>query len=280
MIDLAWLARQFPELSGVTPLAGGGQKWVYRARHAPDGDVVLKVIRPGADAERVRREIIAVQLVASPRVPRILDANLLSHPAGQFVWLREQFVSGRSVRGVIDARALTPEELRRLAEHALEALQAGERVRIVHRDVKPDNLMLDAGGSFWLLDFGIARHLDLESATPTAQHYGVFTPGYAPPEQFNNLKREIDARVDLFALGVTLWECATRRNPYREGTRDGMEVLRRVESIALDRVDRSDLDPDLCDFIYTLTRPRADHRPSSAQDALAWVRSLKVTGRP
>jgi eukaryotic-like serine/threonine-protein kinase len=199
---------------------------------------------------------------------------------GQIIWLREQYVSGRSVRGVIGSRVLTPEELRRLAEHALEALEAGERVRIVHRDVKPDNLMLDAAGSFWLLDFGIARHLDLESATPTAQHYGVFTAGYAPPEQFNNLKREIDARADLFALGVTLWECATRRNPYREGTRDGMEVLRRVESIALDCVDRVDLDPELRDFVYSLTRPRADHRPSSAQDALAWVRTLKVTGRP
>ncbi len=280
MIDLAWLARQFPELSGVTPLAGGGQKWVYRARHARDGDVVLKVIRPGSDAERIRREIIAVQRIASARVPRILDANLLSSPVGQIIWLREQYVSGRSVRGVIESRVLTPEELRRLAEHALEALEAGERVRIVHRDVKPDNLMLDAAGIFWLLDFGIARHLDLESATPTAQHYGVFTAGYAPPEQFNNLKREIDARADLFALGVTLWECATRRNPYREGTRDGMEVLRRVESTALDRVDRADLDPELRDFIYSLTRPRADHRPSSAQDALAWVRTLKVTGRP
>lgn len=280
MIDLAWLARQFPDLSGLTPLAGGGQKWVYRARHRHDGDVVLKVIKPGSDAERIRREILAVQRIASPRVPTILDADLLALPMGQFVWIREQFVSGRSVRGVIESRVLTPEELRLLAEHALEALEAGERVRIVHRDVKPDNLMLDAAGSFWLLDFGIARHLDLESATPTAQHYGVFTPGYAPPEQFNNLKREIDARADLFALGVTLWECATRRNPFREGTRDGMEVLRRVESTALDRVDRTDLDPELRDFIYSLTRPRADHRPSSAQDALSWVRALSVTGRP
>jgi serine/threonine-protein kinase len=279
VIDPAWLAQQFPDLSGLTPVAGGGQKWVYRATHRRDGNVVLKVIKPGSDAERIKREILAVQRIASPRVPRILDTNLLVLPMGQFVWLREQLVPGRSVRAVIDSRVLSPEELRRLAEHALEALEAGERVRIVHRDVKPDNLMLDATGSFWLLDFGIARHLDLESATPTAQHYGVFTPGYAPPEQFNNLKREIDSRADLFALGVTLWECATRRNPFRDGIRDGLEVLRRVESISLDRVDRTDLDPALRDLIYSLTRPRADHRPSSAQDALAWVRALKITGR-
>lgn len=280
MIDTGWLAGQFAELSGLTPLAGGGQKWVYRARHNGDGDVVLKVIKPGSDAERVRREILAVQRIASPRVPRILDANVLASPVGQLVWLREQYVSGRSLRGVIETRVLTPEELRRLAEQALEALEAGERVRIVHRDVKPDNLVLDVAGNVWLLDFGIARHLDLESATPTAQHYGVFTPGYAPPEQFNNYKREIDARADLFALGVTLWECATQRNPFRDNARDGTEVLRRVESITLDRVDRSDVDPELRDFIYSLTRPRQDHRPASAQDALAWIRTLSVTGRP
>jgi len=57
---------------------------------------------------------------------------------------------------------------------------------------------------FWLLDFGIARHLDLSSLTATSLPYGKMTLGYAPPEQCRNFKREIDSRADLFALGVTM----------------------------------------------------------------------------
>jgi serine/threonine protein kinase len=104
----------------------------------------------------------------------------------------------------------------RLGLHVLEALERAETVQIVHRDVKPDNIMCDGEGNFWLLDFGIARHLELSSLTPTASPFGKMTLGYAPPEQCRNVKGDIDSRADLFALGVTLHECATGRNGFFE----------------------------------------------------------------
>ncbi len=281
MLDVAWLAANFPDLRAVAPLgAPSGQKWVYAAEHAVDGAVVLKLIKPGQDLERVRREILAVQRVASPRVPKILEVGVLRTHLGDLVWFREQRISGHSVRAVLQARSvLASDEILTLAEQVAEALEAGERVRIVHRDVKPDNVMVDNRGSYWLLDFGIARHLDLVSATPTGL-YGVFTPGYAPPEQFRNVKREIDARADLFALGITLYECATGKNPYRDGTRDPMEMLRRVESVVLPPITRPDVRPDVRDLVMTLAQRRADHRPATAAEALEWIRGLKAGASP
>jgi serine/threonine-protein kinase len=81
---------------------------------------------------------------------------------------------------------------------------AAEAVSIVHRDVKPANIIVDPQGEFWLIDFGVARHLDLDSLTATAAPGGCGTIGYAPAEQCRNDKPDIDARADLFALGVTL----------------------------------------------------------------------------
>jgi eukaryotic-like serine/threonine-protein kinase len=83
------------------------------------------------------------------------------------------------------------------------------------------------------IDFDIARHLRLESLTATAAAFGQFTWGYAPPEQCRNIKAQIDARSDLFALGVTLYECATGSNPFRKGARDPLEILSRIEGMPL-----------------------------------------------
>jgi len=99
----------------------------------------------------------------------------------------------------------------KLGLQVMEALERAERSQIVHRDVKPENIMQDSAGGFWLLDFGIARHLDLSSLTASGLPYRKMTLGYAPPEQCRNFKREIDSRADLFALGVTMHECATVR---------------------------------------------------------------------
>jgi serine/threonine-protein kinase len=157
----------------------------------------------------------------------------------------------------------------------LEALASAETVRIVHRDVKPENIMQDPAGNYWLLDFGIARHLDLVSLTPTINAFGVGTPGYASPEQFRNMKRDIDNRSDLFALGVALFECVEGVNPLRDGARDNREILHRTETRPLPQISRSvDRAGGLSQLVLAMTRVHRDHRPATAAVALQWIREI------
>ena len=274
-IDQAWLAQQFPTLRSLAPLVQGGQKVVYTAVHPSDGDIVLKIIHPSQDPERVRREILAVQKAACPRVPKILETGTLRTNVGDVVWVREQRIAGDSVRSVIQRAILGKEDLLRLAAHVLEALADAEKVQIVHRDVKPENIIKDPTGQFWLLDFGIARHLNLASLTGSHSPFGVGTAGYAPIEQFRNRKREIDGRADLFALGVTIYECATGMNPFRIGARDDLEILRNVDRMALPPLQLGfDASSEISTFVSALTQKRSDHRPTSVSDALSWLKQV------
>lgn len=277
MITVTWVASQFPTLSAITEYPHGGQKWVFAAMHPENGAVVIKLIKPTTDPERVHREVLAVTQVNSARVPRIHEHGTLTAVpgVGDVIWLREQRVEGENVRQVLARGPLPPSETLRLGMDVLEALTDVAQARIVHRDVKPENIMRGTDGSFWLLDFGIARHLELSSLTATAQLGGPGTLGYAPPEQFRNLKRELDERADLFALAVTLVECLTGRHPYREGARDAPEIVRRMEQAALQvPLIAWDATGKLFDLISAMGQRRTDCRPRGAAEALAWIKEV------
>jgi serine/threonine protein kinase len=275
-VDLTWLQAAFPALTEFHPLGQGGQKVVIAAKHATDGAVVLKIIHPKTDAETVRREILAVQQVQSPRVPRILEQGEVDTHLGRCVWLREQQILGETVRAMLQAGALPPQSVLRLGLHVMEALERAEAVQIVHRDVKPDNIMCDAIGNFWLLDFGIARHLELSSLTATASPFGKMTLGYAPPEQCRNVKGDIDSRSDLFALGVTLHECATGKNGFFDPPpRDQLEILRRVERFVLPPVTLPVAGAEeFREFLNALTQKNRIHRPRNVNEAMEWLREM------
>jgi serine/threonine-protein kinase len=280
-ISITWLAPQFPDISGLAPLAGGGQKLVFSALHATDGEVVLKILRPPVDIEGLRREILAVRKVASPRVPNILDQGTLTTPLGDCFWLRETRVKGQTVRQMLGGAPLAPSAVIGMGLQTLEALVAAEAAQIVHRDVKPENIMQSSTGEFFLLDFGIARHLQLTSNTPTANHFGKFTVGYAPPEQFRNIKHEIDARSDLFATGVTMYECATGLNPFRRGAANDLDVLRRVETQPLPPlVLPIRAASQMTDLVSAMTQRRRDHRPATARAAYDWLREISERQEP
>jgi eukaryotic-like serine/threonine-protein kinase len=274
-IDLAWLKQQFPDLSNLTPLNSGGQKQVFSADHATDGAVVLKIIHPHQHLELTRREAVAAGQLSAHRVPQILDAALLGTPLGQCVWFRERRVQGESVRDMVQRGPFDKVPLLKLGLQTLEILVAAEGIRIVHRDIKPDNLICDTQGNYWLIDFGLARHLDLTSLTATANAFGKHTPGYAPPEQFRNRKLEIDVRCDLFGLGVTLYEAATGTNPYTAGARDVLEVIQRIQGPPLPPlVLNFPSARNFGDLVSALTQPRRDHRPASAQEAFEWMKNI------
>lgn len=268
-----WLAQQFPELGQISLLGSGGQKIVFAAKHSSEGDVVLKLIHPSQDLESVHREILAVSRVQSPRVPIILDTGNVDTDLGKCIWIREQRVMGMTVRECAQSGPFASEQVLRLGLQMLEALARAEEVQIVHRDVKPENIIRDPAGNFWLLDFGVARHLGLSSLTATASPFGKFTAGYAPPEQFRNLKTTIDARADLFALGVTLYECATGRNPFLGGT--PLDTLRRAEKTALPLLVLPIANADeFRDLVAAMTQKRRDHRPRTAKQALGWMQAI------
>lgn len=270
-----WLAQHFLDLQNIQPLSRGGQKQVFSARHRHDGDIVLKLMYPTADMERTRRELLAVSQVESARVPRILDHGIVETPIGQCFWFREQRIPGLTVRESLVSGPFDSPALLRLALHVSETLVAAEAANIVHRDVKPENLILDPTCSYWLLDFGFSRHLGLESLTATANAFGHVTWGYAPLEQCRNIKQEIDTRADLFALGITVYECATGVNPFRQGARDPLEILQRVEKGNLPRLKFSfSSSSDFSDFIAALSQRQRVHRPQNAKEAYDWIKDI------
>lgn len=277
-IDIAWLAAQFPDLQDVAQLSTGGQKLVASAFDPQNGNIVLKVARPDQGAEATHREILAVAQVRSARVPRIYNTGNLTTPIGDCVWLQEQRVLGQNVREMLRNGPLRSEQYLRLGLHILEALVAAEDANIVHRDVKPENIICDNSGGFWLIDFGIARHLALQSLTATGNVWGKATVGYAPTEQVRNLKRDIDARSDLFALGITLYEVISGGNPFLRPPANQLEVIRRMEEERDQRLSPLTLPfaggSDLWDLITAMTQNRRDLRPRTAQQALGWMRDI------
>lgn len=272
-VDTDWLVRQLPNLSNLQPLAAGGQKVVLTATHATDGEVVLKLMKPGADPARTARELQVATKVEARRMPRIFEIGQITASTGAVVWFREERILGQALSDRIMLGPLSYSELLRLALHVSETLMAAESVNIVHRDVKPANIILDHGGGFWLIDFGLARHLDLASLTATAALGGCGTIGYAPTEQIRNDKPEIDARADLFALGVTIYEAATGRNPYTEEARDRFEVMKRISAKHLPRL-KSPIPDDFADLVATLAQPNLVHRCQTAREAYEWISEL------
>lgn len=274
-MDMPWIAAQFPQLVGLQPLAKGGQKLVFAAHHPTDGEVVLKLLLKATGDERLEREVLAGHLVECDRVPHVYETGSLFTPFGECIWLREQRVQGMTLRGKLHGGALGFGSLLRLGSQLLSTLAQAEAKRIVHRDIKPENVMIDDSGNAWLLDFGLARHLDLESLTATRHHFGVGTFGYSAPEQMRNRKREIDGRADLFAVGVLLHESATGSNPFLVGARDQLEVLRRVEMQPLPRLRfREDCDGALSDLMSALVQKYPTQRPPSVAEALTWMKEI------
>lgn len=271
------------ELTGIKLIKRGGQKEVYLANHKDYGQVVFKKIFPNNDSIiRTKREIRAVSLLQNaPFIPNIIAHNC-EEDSPQFLWIIEEFVSGLNLRDVFgNNRDFDINDIVRFLETALEISVLSEQNNLVHRDIKPENIILDNEDSFWLIDFGIARHLDLESITDTNDHFGPHTIGYASSEQFRNLKKEIDIRADLFSIGVVCHEMIKGQNYYTTDVdNDIFKVLKKLENSSLPplRIE-GDTQFLLSTFISLLGDHRRNRRPKTAQEALSIFNSLRETLR-
>ncbi len=191
---------------------GGGAR-VFLAT-APDGArVALKVLLPellaGTAAERFLREIRLARELDHPRIARILDAG----EDGWVVFYAMTFADGPTLRSYLDTRGALPSaELARVADDLLDALGYAHGRGIIHRDVKPENIVLASGGAV-LLDFGIARAIEQSAGDRlTATGMTVGTAAYMSPEQIRG--GAVDHRSDVYAMGCLLHECASGTPPF------------------------------------------------------------------
>jgi serine/threonine-protein kinase len=273
-VDIQWLRENFADLSEITPLEGGGQKWVFRCLNADHRPCMLKLIKPGA-ARYLDRELEAIARlgqIPSANVPQIYGYNTISSQIGELIWLLEEYVNGIDLYDILCRGPLNRNHILRLASDLISIVKDAESVNIVHRDIKPKNVKIDLEGKAWLLDFGIARILDLESKTRTDAPFGPHSPGYSAPEQFRYQKRNIDGRSDLFAIGVVLHESATGINYFIEEARDRTEILSRVENDYLPVLNLGwDTRRLFAGFVSSLTQKYAYQRPSSCAEAAEWL---------
>jgi hypothetical protein len=193
------------------PVRAGGSGALFRAQDLRSGRAVaVKVVEvdDALDAARFAREAAALAGLDHPGIVKYVDHGAL---AGQAAYLVMEWVDGDSVAARMAGAGMTAREAALAGAAAAESLAHAHRHGLVHRDVKPDNMML-AGGGIVLVDFGLARAVGADlSLTRTGTIVG--TPGYLAPEQARG-ERHIDARADAFALGCTIYQCLSGRRAF------------------------------------------------------------------
>ena len=198
-------------------LGQGGMGAVYKAHDRElDRVVALKVIRPelGTHPEilkRFKQELILARQVTHKNVIRIFDLG----QADGLKFITMEFLEGQDLRAELKKRGkFAPEDAARIMLQISRALEVAHAEGVIHRDLKPQNIMLDANGRAYVMDFGIARSAYLPGMTQTGALIG--TPEYMSPEQAKGEK--LDERSDLFSLGVIFYELLTGASPYYSET--------------------------------------------------------------
>jgi serine/threonine-protein kinase len=272
MPNAEMVKRILPNATEIFEIKTGGQKTVFRAKDNDYGTVVVKIMLPDGAGDRLNREIDIVSSNDFPNVPKIYNHGTFDIDENQCVFIIEQYIEGFDLRGLLNKNGrLTIEETIGLIEGLLETVTALEMCGVVHRDIKPENILCSTDGKYWLLDFGIARDLRQLSLTDTAAHFGPHTAGYAAPEQFRNMKKKIDARADLFSIGVVAYEALTGNHPFAAGARDYLDILRRTEAFHVSPlVIKDDTNGELSKFIHLLMEKYPSRRPPSAKMAKNW----------
>lgn len=279
------LPRPFGEYTLTRLLGRGAMGVVYEAVHRDLGrTVALKVLRTGFEEdplayERFRREARACAQIQHDHIVTIYEAGSVDGRPFYAMAVLE----GRSLQEVINEDgAFNPKDLCRGLADIADALGAMHDAGIIHRDVKPANIMVQPDGRMILADFGIARSSASQTLTATGQALG--TPLYMSPEQLLGRKADIDGLSDIYGLGATLYEALAGRPPFKASD---MSSLMRM--ILAERpkplVQAAPEVPLECSFISmkAMEKKKPDRYQTAEamrKDLLAFAEGGRVEGRP
>jgi eukaryotic-like serine/threonine-protein kinase len=294
--DESWIGRLVGPYRVVREIGRGGMGAVYLAERA-DGQyeqrVALKVIKRGMDTEQVLARFRAErQILASldhPNIARLLDGGSTDQGVPFFAM---EYIEGEPIDAWCTRRELSVEDRLRLFLQVCGAVAYAHQNLVVHRDIKPLNILVTAEGAPKLLDFGIAKvlHEGADEATSTVTGMRLLTPEYASPEQIEG--RHATTVSDVYALGVVLYELLTGRSPYRTRSRTPVDVVEAVRTTDPERPSavggteklRRRLRGDLDTILLTALRKEPARRYQSVEQFAGDVRrhleGLPVRARP
>jgi len=257
-----WFAGRYEILGTV---GAGGMGVVYRAKDGELGEeVAIKMLR----ADILRGDDTAIQrLKAETRLARrISHRNVVrTHDFGEHdgaCYVTMEYVEGMTVRRLIDTRGrLSVSSALAIAAQLSDALDVAHRQGVVHRDIKPQNLLLDPDGVLKVMDFGVARLVE-HTTVLTQVGMVVGTPSYMSPEQL--LAEDVDGRSDLYSVGVVLYECLTGRLPFEARTPVSLIAKLLHEDPAPPDTINPEIPPALSALIMRLLAKSAAERPKDA----------------
>ncbi|WP_318204001.1 Stk1 family PASTA domain-containing Ser/Thr kinase [Streptomyces sp. SCL15-4] len=256
-------------------IAAGGMATVYRALDTRlDRVLALKVMHPalaadGAFVERFIREAKSVARLDHPNVVQVFDQGT----DGSYVYLAMEYIAGCTLRDVLRERgAVQPRAALDILEPVLAALGAAHRAGFVHRDMKPENVLIGDDGRVKVADFGLVRSVDTVTSTTGAV---LGTVSYLAPEQIEN--GTTDPRVDVYACGVVLYEMLTGAKPF--SGQSPAQVL--YQHLHADVPPPSALVPGLPgaldELVASATARTPEPRPEDAVALLALTRAARLT---
>jgi serine/threonine protein kinase/Flp pilus assembly protein TadD len=258
----------------IEELGHGGMGRVYRVQDKKlNEEVALKLIKPeiAADKETIKRfhnELRLARKVAHRNVGRMYE--LMEDEGAHFITM--EYVPGQDLKGLIrQTGQLTPGKAVSIAKQVCEGLEEAHRLGVVHRDLKPGNILIDKDGNARIMDFGVARSLKIKGTTGAGVMIG--TPDYMSPEQVEG--NEVDQRSDIYSLGIILFEMVTGRVPFEGDTPFTVGVKHKSERPRNPREVNAQIPEDLSQLILKCLEKDRSERYQSAEEVLSELKKIE-----
>jgi hypothetical protein len=267
-------------------IAEGGMGRVYRGmQREPRRTVAVKVMRPVASrlaVARFQREVDVLARLRHPAIAQVYFAGTQRLGLDEVrYFVMEHVPEAKTIVAFADAHGLSPRERCELFLQACDAVAHGHAEGVVHRDLKPGNVLVDPAGRVKVIDFGVARLLDAESAGYTETGQFVGTRHAMSPEQFATDGRAVDARSDVYSLGVLLHQLLAGRLPYDIDETSLLATARIVEEAVPRRLEAADRSlRGLAVIADRCLAKRPADRYASAADLAADVRRVLAGDTP
>ena len=282
----------------VREIGSGGMSTVFLGRdEILDRPVAVKILAPGLEdsnvSSRFRREGRTAAKLSHPNIVQVYDAGEDELDGREASYIVMEYVSGGDLKRIVDRRGPVPGTmLSRMGADAAAGLAHAHERGIIHRDVKPQNILIDEYGSAKLTDFGIARALDADHSTSTNSYLG--TAAYSSPEQLRG--ERVTPKSDVYSLGMTLYHAAVGEPPFSGGPIEvanqqitkspapprarGASIGERLEGLILDCIAKEPADRPDAAYLHErfLQLSAASGGPAEAEDAIKAVKTNEATG--